>query len=239
VSQKKPFRGFGLGIMRRLRKPFDETELVIRECKALIQGGVFLDIGANVGRVSEAVLPLAKRVVAVEPDPKVFEQLQVRLGARATCVKALVGPEGEARTFLYNTIASSSSTSVPVGTEPPGHEYLVRSPMTSVSLDALVREHGRPDLIKIDVEGAELGVLESGREVLAARPVVVMEFNTLCLAEFGKINPREAIERILHMFPKVEVITPEGRTRVTDGYVFLSQNMLHHSALDNLVCSWG
>jgi FkbM family methyltransferase len=184
------------------------------------------------------VLPLAKRVVAVEPDPKVFEQLQARLGARATCVKALVGPEGEARTFLYNTIASSSSTSVPAGTEPPGHEYLIRSPMTSVSLDALVREHGRPDLIKIDVEGAELNVLQSGREVLATKPLVLMEFNTLCLSEYGKINPREAIERILNIFPKVEVILPEGRERVTDGYYFLYKNVLERHALDNLLCSW-
>ncbi|HEY7799335.1 MAG TPA: hypothetical protein VIA80_11260, partial [Hyphomonadaceae bacterium] len=62
---KRPFRGFGLGVMRRLRgAPPTETELVIRECRRLIQGGVFLDIGANIGRISEAVLPLASRVLA-------------------------------------------------------------------------------------------------------------------------------------------------------------------------------
>ncbi len=238
MSQAKPFRGFGLGIMRRLRKPFDETELVIRECRALIRGGVFFDIGANVGRISEAVLPLAKRVVAVEPNPEVFAQLQAKLGAKATCVQALVGPEGEARTFLANPLSSGSSASVPAGAEPKGHDYLARSAMTSVSLDSLAREHGRPDLIKIDVEGAELSVLESGREVLAAKPIVVMEFNTLCLAEYGRINPREAIARILAMFPKVELLTPQGRERVTDGYNFLHQNVLQHRALDNLVCSW-
>lgn len=238
-QQKKPFRGFGLGIMRRLRgaRP-DETELVIRECKSLIQGGVFFDIGANVGRISEAVLPHAKRIVAVEPDPKTFGELSARMGSRATCIQALVGPEGVERTFLFNTIASSSSASVAPEHDPPGHAELVRSTMRAVSLDRLVREHGRPDLIKIDVEGAELAVLDSGKETLAGKPIVVMEFNTLCLAQFGRINPRDAIERILEIFPKVETITGEGRSRVTDSYGFLSENIMSHGALDNLVCSW-
>ena len=236
---QRPFRGFGLGIMRRLRgTPPSETELVIRECRQLIQGGVFFDIGANVGRVSEAVLPLASRVVAVEPDPKTFAELSTRLGRRATCVEALVGPEGEERTFLFNTIASSSSTSVASGQDPSGHDELVRSTMRAVSLDRLARDHGRPDLIKIDVEGCELTVLESGQDVLASRPIVVMEFNTLCLSVFGSINPYEAISRILTMFPRVEAITPAGRLRVKDAYGFLSENILSRGALDNLVCSW-
>jgi FkbM family methyltransferase len=239
TSLKRPFRGFGLGIMRRLRgTPPAETELVIRECRQLIRGGVFFDIGANVGRVSEAVLPLASRVVAVEPDPKTFAELSTRLGDQAICVEALVGPEGAERTFLLNTIASSSSTSVAPGKDPPGHDELVRSTMQAISLDRLAREHGRPDLIKIDVEGCELAVLESGRDLLASRPVVVMEFNTLCLSVFGGVNPYDAISHILRVFPKVEIITPEGRTRVTDAYGFLSENILTRGALDNLVCSW-
>ncbi|MDP3740131.1 MAG: FkbM family methyltransferase [Hyphomonadaceae bacterium] len=238
-QQKKPFRGFGLGIMRRLRgtRP-DETELVIRECRRLIRGGVFFDIGANVGRVSEAVLPHAGRVVAVEPDPKTFAVLSARMGGRITCVQALVGPEGAERTFLFNTISSGSSTSVAPEHNPPGHNELERSSMRAVSLDRLAREHGMPDLIKIDVEGAELTVLASAKDVLASKPIVVMEFNTLCLAVFGRVNPRDAIEQILAMFPRVEAITAEGRTAVTDPYGFLSENILAHGALDNLVCSW-
>lgn len=226
--------------MRRLRgtRP-DETELVIRECKRLIQGGVFYDIGANVGRVSEEVLPHAKHVVAVEPDPGVFAELTARLKGRAQCIQALVGIEGAERTFLFNTIASASSTSVAPEHDPQGHDYLLRSKVRAVSLDRLAREHGPPDLIKIDVEGGELMVLDSGKDVLARRPVVVMEFNTLCLAQFGRINPRDAIDRILGIFPKVDVITTEGRRPLGDPYVFLSENILSHGSVDNLVCSWG
>lgn len=226
--------------MRRLRgtEP-DEADLVIRACVQLARGGLFFDIGANVGLVSEAVAPHAGRVVAVEPDPATFAQLSARMGERATCVNALIGPEGAERTFLFNTRASASSTSVAPEHDVKGHDYLKRSTMRALSLDRLAREQGMPSLIKIDVEGSEMSVLDSGATVLATRPVIVMEFNALCLANFGRINPRDAIDRILGMFPIVEVITKKGRERVTDPYYFLSQNIIAHGSVDNLVCSWG
>jgi FkbM family methyltransferase len=237
---RKPFRGFGLGIMRRLRgTPIDESELVIRECKRLIKGGVFFDVGANIGEVSEALLPLASRVVAIEPDPESYAILTQRLGERAICVPALIGPDGAQRTFLTNTIASKSSTSVAPGEEPPGHDYLKRSTMHSVSLDTIAAKHGMPNLVKIDVEGFEMAVLQSASNILASRPTVVMEFNTLCLSNFGRVNPRAAIDTLMSIFPKIEVITQEGRKLLDDPYVFLSENILQRGALDNLVCSWG
>ena len=234
------FRGFGLGIMRRLRgTPIDEADLVIRECRNLIKGGVFFDVGANIGEVSEAILPLASRVVAIEPDTASFAELQRSLGQRATCIQALVGPDGAQRTFLTNSIASKSSTSVTPGDEPPGHDYLKRTSMQAVSLDSIAAQHGMPTLVKIDVEGFEMSVLDSAKSVLAAKPIVIMEFNTLCLSNFGRVNPRDAIDRIQATFPKVEVISQQGLRPMTDPYVFLSENILEHGAIDNLVCSWG
>lgn len=233
------FRGFGFGIMRRLRgTPIDEADLVIRECRKLIHGGVFFDIGANVGEVSEAMLPHASRIVAVEPDRASFAELDRKLGQRVTCVQALVGPEGEQRTFLTNGIASKSSTSVTPGDEPPGHDYFTRTSMQAVSLDTLAARHGMPSLVKIDVEGFEMSVLDSAKSVLAAKPVVVMEFNALCLSNFGRVNPRDAIDRILATFPKVERITSEGREPLTDAYYFLYKNIIEHGSVDNIVCSW-
>jgi FkbM family methyltransferase len=225
--------------MRRLRgTPIDEADLVIRECKALIRGGVFYDVGANMGQVSEALLPLASRVVAMEADPGAHAALAGRLKDRAECIHALIGPEGDERTFLTNIHHSTSSTSVRPGDEPAGHDYLRRTPMRAVSLDSIAASHGMPDLIKIDVEGYELSVLDSARDVLASRPIVVMEFNALCLSNFGRVNPRDAIDRILALFPRVEVIAQTGRTPLTDPYVFLSDNILKNGSVDNLVCLW-
>ncbi|MDP3494357.1 MAG: hypothetical protein Q8R82_14685 [Hyphomonadaceae bacterium] len=81
MHQQKPFRGFGFGIAKRLRGTrIDEADMVIRECRKLINGGVFYDVGANVGEVSEALLPLASRVIAIEPEPESFATLSHRLG---------------------------------------------------------------------------------------------------------------------------------------------------------------
>src|SRR5262249_5275188 len=51
------------------------------------------------------------------------------------------------------------------------------STVASVSLDAYVSEHGvTPDLIKIDVEGAELQVIRGARQLLAnTRPMLIFE----------------------------------------------------------------
>ena len=74
--------------------------------------------------------------------------------------------------------------------------------------------------------------------MLAAKPVFIMEFNALCLSNFGRVNPRDAIDRLLATFPKVEVITQRGRQRVTDPYVFLMANIIDNGSVDNVVCSW-
>jgi FkbM family methyltransferase len=237
--QRPRFRGFGLGLVRRLRRaPPPEAELVIRECRRLAAGAAFWDIGANVGDVSAAMLGHAASILAVEPDADVFAALSARLEGRATCVRALVGPEGEARTFLRSAGSSASSTSVRPGDEPP-HPSLTPELMRAVSLDRLARDHGFPDVLKIDVEGYEIAVLDSGPEVLARRPRVILEFNAVCLSNFGRVNPRDAIERLLAIFPRLERITPGGREPVTDPVVFVHDNMLKRGALDNLVGGWG
>lgn len=239
MSRRKPaFRGFGLGLMRRLRpRPIDEADLVIRECRNLIGGGVFWDIGANIGDVSDAVAGRASRILAVEPDELVFARLEARLAGRATCVRALVGPDGAERIFLRNGKASASSTSVAPG-DAPAHAYFTPQAMRAISLDALAQRHGPPDLIKIDVEGYEIQVLASGPEVLARRPTVILEFNSVCLSNFGRVNPRDAIDHILATFPKVEAITQSGREPVSDPYEFVHHNILSHGSVDNLVASW-
>lgn len=239
--QSRKFRGFGLGIMRRIRGPHPtplEAEPVILACKRLIGGGIFFDVGANIGEVSEALLPFASKVVAMEPDPDASAQLKARLGDRAVCVQALIGPEGAERVFLSNSIESTGSTSVAPGDEPEGHDYLKRLTMTSVSLDTMARRYGMPSVVKLDVEGFEMSVLDSAREILAHRPAVIMEFNALCLSYFGRVNPRDALDRICSMFPRVQRIGPDGLEPLNDRYAFLSEHILQNSSVDNLVCTW-
>ena len=59
---------------------------------------------------------------------------------------------------------------------------LAKDPMSRVAcetLDGVARRLPRPDLIKVDAEGAELDVLEGGRQLLTTvRPRLIVEFTT-------------------------------------------------------------
>lgn len=142
-----------------------------------------VDVGANVGVFSlfvKSLLPAAS-VLAFEPAPAVFEALLRNLerhGAEGVHTSAVaLGKEAGETAFTYYPGLPSNSTSHPedkeaaraamaarIGREPTdllltGVEITVRTERLSAAL----RRHGveRPvDLLKIDVEGAELEVLQ-------------------------------------------------------------------------------
>ena len=61
--------------------------------KAIPGGGLFIDLGANVGDVTRHALSYGMRVIAFEPDPTALEVLTRRFGndSRVTIVPKAVG----------------------------------------------------------------------------------------------------------------------------------------------------
>jgi len=118
--------------------------------------------------------------------------------------------------------------------------------MTCVSLDEVVTMQGldRLDFIKIDCEGAELEILEGARETLSRfHPTVVLEFNAHCLMNFARINPPEALERIMRMFPRVQRVTVSRENKGTlapigDPYVFMHDHVMKHGCREDLLCTF-
>jgi len=63
--------------------------------------------------------------------------------------------------------------------------------VVQITLDWLLMHMPKPDVLKIDVEGAESGVLRGGERLLAtARPVVLCEANADSRAEVSAILSR-------------------------------------------------
>ena len=209
---------------------------VIHHLLNLSRGGVYFDIGANIGDTAEPLIGTASSVVAIEADDETFAKLAARMAGKATCVHALIGTDGEARTWLSNTANHTGSTSVAVGDVPKGHDYLVPSQKVSVSLDSLAMRHGVPDLIKIDIEGHEMAALRSAWQILASKPVVIAEFNALALMNFGRVNPRDALDELFGMFHSVSRINGEALDLITDRYAFIVEHVLQRGSVDNLVC---
>ena len=147
-------------------------------------GDVVYDVGANAGYYTLLASRLAGpagRVVAFEPVPLNLARLRAHLRlnhvANATVVEAAVSDvEGDARF----TTTDCTETGHIAAADPDPHavgELEVRL----VSIDARVAagEIPPPDVMKIDVEGAELGVLRGAERVLRAhRPRLLVELHT-------------------------------------------------------------
>lgn len=129
-------------------------------------GFVFLDIGANVGGYALSVAAAAGPgaiVVAVEPQPDVFERLcdNIRLnpGRMVKAVGCALGDlDGDVRLFIDR--ANRGETGVRyLRPAQPGEEAVT---VPAKTLLTLLRDEGigRLDAVKLDVEGAEDIILE-------------------------------------------------------------------------------
>ena len=158
-------------------------------------GGWLFDVGANIGAIA---LPLLEgnpdtHVVSFEPSPNSLPFLRrTHAGSpyrdRWTIVeKALSDTESSA--FFHIGEAGGGAFDGFADTARAGPSRKIIVPATT--LDSEWARLGRPRVaaIKIDVEGAELGVLAGARECLAAqRPPVLIEWNATNLRAYGRAS---------------------------------------------------
>jgi FkbM family methyltransferase len=143
-------------------------------------GDLVFDVGANIGEFTGAFRDLGARVVAVEPQPRLTAHLRRRFRRdRDVTVVATAVSDHAGEATLYGTTADALATlEEERATHPSGPgaelEWTQRITVPLRTLDSLVDEHGRPALVKIDVEGHELGVV---RGLTTAEPTVFFEVN--------------------------------------------------------------
>ena len=147
--------------------------------------GWFFDVGANVGLYSwevREVSPLRK-ILAFEPDPENIKLLEKTLnGANfqnvEICKCALSNQLAEI-SFFQDTL--TSATGCVAGKEKPWIEQYLKGSVNEIrvktnTLDSVTQEEKTPSLIKIDVEGHEIEVLQGSSNTLTkARPLLIIE----------------------------------------------------------------
>ncbi len=161
-----------------------------------VDSATFIDVGANVGwyAVQAAVVNPRLRVIAIEPANVTVTALHRNIELNDVKVEVEHRGLGDASGTATLTVSASRTDAASLK---PSREYpyQMHESIEMTTLDELCSSLGIvPDLIKIDVEGAELPVLSRGVEVLTeARPVVMAEMLRLHSASFG-YHPNEIIE---------------------------------------------
>lgn len=155
-----------------------------------------IDVGCHKGEVLEWFLKLAPqgKHIGFEPIPQLFERLRVRF-AGTSCIfynYALAAEAGETE-FVYVPEAPAYS-----GLRERDYDgknvHPQRIPIQMRRLDDLIPETMRIDLIKIDVEGGEYGVLRGAAETLKRnRPLVIFEHGKGASDHYGT-TPRQIME---------------------------------------------
>lgn len=174
---------------RRVTTCYGESRVVASLLEDLDGDEVVWDVGANVGLYACFVARVLDegQVVAIEPEPTNAARLAENLAANAPDERWQVLPVALADTDGRARLASEH----PPGERVPGtgHHFLAAGGDTAVECrrgDALVAEGvPTPDVLKVDVQGAEGRVLEGLGGVLAGVDRCYLELHTEKCGRYG------------------------------------------------------
>ena len=226
------FLGNDLSLCLYVGGSFEPNEFVLWR-SVLEPGMVFVDCGANDGlhslfaarRVGDT-----GRVIAVEPSSREHERLMANLRVNelenVTTARVALGASPGVATLAIAGEGHEVLNTIGVRVSNPNVEAARHERVDVRTLDDLVSTLGlgRVDVIKLDVEGSELHVLEGARSVIARhRPLLLLEVEEERLASQGTtkdllLNAIAGLGYRLHVFDAVTgQLRPPRRADEPDG----------------------
>ena len=207
---KEGYGSRGFFLLRDYYEPFYEIL-----DKLIKPGDVFFDCGANQGIFTLAAAKLVGekgKVFAFEPQPYAVRCVQDNVALNGfdnvTIIEAAVSDEvGHANLDL-----SSSEVSASIITDFGGTNTIN---VKTIRLDDIAKEHGvAPDIIKLDVEGAEFMALSGAANILENhKPLLVLEVTDPAMdhvKEFHKLLCSKGYEP--HALKENELVAIDGLT---------------------------
>jgi FkbM family methyltransferase len=228
-------QGLRLSLRNASRRQLQGTyELPVQRAleRCLQRGDRFLDIGSNIGffaLIAARLVGPEGRVLGVEPVPQnvrcTLSNAKVNGFQNIQTVEAAVGrAEGWTELLLAR---HSGGASLYHTETPPDFVGSLRVRITTVDRLLATGRIEPPNVVKIDVEGAELDVLEGMRETLTAHaPRIIFEVDAasdeLADAKFEAVADwlratRHAVDKLSPAYPDLGwavihgVATPESR----------------------------
>lgn len=211
------------------------------------EGETFIDIGANLGWYS---LVLGRncpgsRIYAFEPIPTTVAVLEKnirlnRLENIETLCMGMFNKEDELN-FLFAPDVSGA-TSLKLTGQARGRSEIQNVMCKTTTLDAFCSSRDVvPSLLKIDVEGAELMVIEGGEKVLESTPIILIELLRKWSREFG-YHPNDVFSLLAKYGYSAWVFSEDGRlqacTLVTEETVQTNYVFMHPHKHAEVISQW-
>jgi len=169
----------------------------------LVKGKTLVDVGANVGAYTLGLSKLAKAIVAFEPSGHHYQRLKDSAAQHKldnlTLVHRAVSNADDLDLALF--IQHSDPMNFSLFTREEKGEAKPSEIVKTVTLDSWFREHpvDSVDIVKIDVEGAEVLVMEGAGETLHRfKPMIICECNEKTLLQ-ANINSRVLLEQFWNL----------------------------------------
>jgi FkbM family methyltransferase len=185
----------------------------------LTDGNCAFDVGANIGGISIAmsrIVGLKGLVYSFEANPFLLPRLKRDLDANgATNVKvinkAVWSKSGELLPFYCDDSYYASASSL-INRQQSTTEVFVET----ITIDDFCAEQRiTPDLIKIDVEGAEYNVLQGAKYILEKyQPVVILEYSSCSESD----DPIKLLSKFDYVFYDVNLYSEVNRDYYLDNF---------------------
>lgn len=164
-------------------QPFEPmtTAFMIERLKG--RRGLFVDVGASTGWFSIPFALAGHEVIAFEPNARVrkrhLENAAINGADYQLRDEALSRSAGTAMFWRNPKVPLTSGGSIEVATCSAPVAETVNTTTLDIALGVGHADYRAPDLIKIDVEGHEVAVLDgAARTIATSRPALVVEANT-------------------------------------------------------------
>jgi FkbM family methyltransferase len=163
-----------------MRELHIENEASANLLSLMKENFLIFDVGAHIGYYTVILSGLLKggRIIAFEPDIENLKYLKKNIKENSlynvTVVdKAVSNIMGDS--LFYQDITTGRTSSLEVDAWHPKAAKTRQKVVQTITIDEAANQYGMPNIIKCDVEGHELNLLNGGLEVLRHKPVLFLE----------------------------------------------------------------